>query len=485
MKVIDFKKTGIYFLLELFRVLIAIVFIYSGFVKAVDPLGSTYKFLDYFHDAFGIFSLDWAAFPLAFLLSATEFVIGMNLLFGIKIRITTIAAFAFMVIFTPVTLYLAIANPVHDCGCFGDALILSNWETFYKNIVVDILLIIIFVFRNRYKKVFSCKWEWVFIAGVFILSLGISFHGYKNLPMFDFRPYKIGASINHGMLTPEDAWQPEYETSLLYTNTKTNEQKEFSMENLPEGEEWRWDSTINNLLKEGYIPPIHDFIIKSGDSDITDIILEDKMYNWLLIAWDLNKTNMDAFVKANEIAKFCKQAGIAFRCLTSASDQNIEKFVAELDKIVAPKTQNQEVIIEPIKQVVFLYEREGEILEITIEDSEPDTSWIMVGVDTVYIDPPVSSNIAIEFFGTDPITLKTIVRANPGLILLRDGIIIGKWHYRHFPDVKEITDNNFMAKAFEDYITHTSSLNNKIIYLLLLSTFLFYLSFIIYWRRRG
>ncbi|MBN2682244.1 MAG: DoxX family protein [Bacteroidales bacterium] len=484
MKNFDLRKSGLDLLMEFSRLFIAIVFIYSGFVKAVDPLGSTYKFLDYFHDAFGIFALDWAAFPLSFLLAAAEFAIGMNLLFGVKVKITTIAAFAFMLIFTPLTLYLAIANPVHDCGCFGDALILSNWETFYKNIIIDVFLIIIYLFRNRYKKVFSCKWEWVFVGFAFLLSIGISFDGYKNLPMFDFRPYKIGAHINHGMLMPEDAVPPIYETSLLYTNSKTGEQKEFTLENMPEGEEWQWDSTINKLIQEGYSPPIHDFSIKSKDSDITDLVLADPMYNWLLVAWDLKTTDMDAFVKANEIAKFCREAGIGFRCLTSTSDQEVAEFVKELEKLVPEDTSAAAINTEAEKQVVFIYEREGEIMEVTIEDSEPDSSWTLATVDTIYIDPVIPSKVAIEFFGTDPITLKTIVRANPGLVLLRDGIIIGKWHYRHFPNVEDIKENHFMANAFEDYINNTGTLNNKIIYLLLLSVFLLYLSFIVYWRRR-
>src|SRR5659263_944 len=137
------RKTGI-ILLELLPVLLGCVFVFSGFVKAIDPLGSTYKFEDYFQAFGGFFeSLTFIAFPAAIFLSTLELLIGLNLIFRVHIRTTSILALLFMLVMTPLTLYIAIKNPVTDCGCFGDALVISNWATFYKNIVLIAVVIII------------------------------------------------------------------------------------------------------------------------------------------------------------------------------------------------------------------------------------------------------------------------------------------------------------------------------------------------------
>ncbi|HPM04028.1 MAG TPA: DoxX family protein, partial [Candidatus Cloacimonadota bacterium] len=142
------------------RICAGLVFIFSGFVKAVDPLGSTYKFIDYFH-AFNLPWLEQAAFPLAILLSGSEFLIGVCLLLFIRNKLANWGALLFMAGFTPLTFWLALTNPVQDCGCFGDAIILSNWQTFYKNILISALVIISFIYRNSTKHWMSIKAEWV------------------------------------------------------------------------------------------------------------------------------------------------------------------------------------------------------------------------------------------------------------------------------------------------------------------------------------
>lgn len=466
---------------EVSRVLIGLVFVYSGFVKAIDPLGSEYKFLDYFHDAFGISWMDWSAHILAILMSAAEFLIGMCFLFSVKMKIASWAAAGFMLIFTPLTLYLAIANPVHDCGCFGDALILTNWQTFYKNIIIDIFILIAVLYRKSYTPWLKCRWEWVFVGGSLLLSLIISHCALQHLPMFDFRPYKVGTDLNHSLLVPEDAVQSEYESSCLYTNTKTGEQKEFALDSLPADPVWEWDSTINKLVVQGYEPPIHDFVITTAQGeDITAEIVADPNYNFLLVAYDLNKTDMDAFVKANDIARFCKMAGYNFRCLTASTATTIEEFKKELEGMVSEIPDS--VKPDSSVQIKLIYQQEMETIAISETDPEPDSSWHFQKIDTVVVyEKP--QKIAFDFYGMDPIQLKTMIRANPGMVLLRDGVIIGKWHYNDFPDVTDITENHFMARAFEDYMNYTSRMINRIILMLLIVTGLVYLSVYLYFRK--
>lgn len=369
------------------RIIVGIIFIFSGFVKDIDPLGSTYKFIDYF-EAFHISFMDFSAFPLAIFMATIELVIGLNLLIGIRMRITSYILLVFMVLFTILTLILAIYNPVTDCGCFGDAIILTNWQTFWKNIVIMGPTVIIFISRNKYKPFYSDNIEWR-LTGIFILSgILISVYCYRNLPVIDFRPYKIGTNIPEKMAIPEDAQPDEYNTILVYEKDGIN--KEFRPENSPwQDTTWKWVETRQLLIKKGYEPPIHDFTITemNGD-DITDIVISDPDYSFLLIAYDLSRTNTDKFEEINAVAKSCINSNnCSFYCITSSTNEEIYNF---LDKV----------------------------------------------------------KIDFSFYTMDDITLKTIVRSNPGLILLKDGDIIGKWHYNNFPDFN-ISEHNYTSYVLD------------------------------------
>lgn len=359
------------------RLILGIVFIFSGFVKAIDPLGSTYKFIDYF-DAFGVDFLAFTAFPLAVLLSALEFVLGFSLIFSTKKKLTAWVTMIFMSFFTILTLFLAIFNPVTDCGCFGDAIIMTNWETFWKNVFLMIFTVILFINRDKFDIFWKTSRQWLVIAIAFIFSISISIYSYTNLPFIDFRPYNIGANIPEKMEIPEDAPRAEYETKLLYE--KGGKIVEFSLDNLPDST-WEWVETKNILVQEGYVPPIHDFSIQTPDgNDITDIILNDPKFTFLMIAYDLDKTSKKNIDKINKLAQYCKTSGKCnFICLTASVESGINKFKEET---VAP----------------------------------------------------------YMFYSTDEITLKTIVRANPGIVLLKKGTILNKWHHRNLPDIDEIKD---------------------------------------------
>lgn len=360
------------------RFIVGIVFIFSGFVKAIDPLGSTYKFVDYF-EAFGLDSLSVLALPLAILLSSLEFVIGFSLLFATRKKITSWLLLLFMSFFTILTLILAIYNPVTDCGCFGDTIIMTNWQTFWKNVFIMVLTIIIFINRDKFESNWRLKTQWSFIFIPFLFSVLLSVYCYNNLPIIDFRPYSEGTFIPEKMIIPEDAPKAEYETVLVYQ--KNGVEKEFTMENLPDST-WEWVSTENIQISEGYVPPIHDFTISTpGGNDITEIILNDNKFTFLLVAYDLKKASTKNMDEINKLANFAQESvNCNFICLTSSLESEIESFKQE-------------------------------------------------------------TNAPFMFFNTDEITLKTIVRSNPGLVLLKKGTILGKWHHNNTPTIEEIKEN--------------------------------------------
>ncbi len=365
-----------------------LVFIFSGFVKAIDPWGYTYKIQDYF-TAFHVGFFNNLAFVIAVAFSTLELLIGLNLLFSVRMKITAWLLMLLMSYFTVLTFILAIFNPVSDCGCFGDAIILTNWQTFWKNIILMIPTIIIFIQRNQFKSAYSASTEWS-LVGIFILTgVFLSVYCYRNLPLMDFRPYSTGTFIPDKMIVPEGMPVNEYETILVYE--KDGMLKEFHIDNYPwQDSTWKWVETKQVLIKKGYEPPIHDFVISSGyGQDITENILSDTAYSFLIIAYDLKKTNHRAFQKINKIAEEGQKAGFCFHLITSSTKEEITDF------------KNK-------------------------------------------INPPY------EIYTADGITLKTIIRANPGIVLLRKGTILGKWHHRNF-NFKAFPDHNFDAFLLTKY----------------------------------
>ena len=358
--------------------IVGVVFIFSGFVKAIDPLGSTYKFIDYF-EAFGMEFFNSIAFPLAIILSSLEFVIGFSLIFSTKKRLTAWLLILFMGFFTILTFILAIFNPVTDCGCFGDALIMTNWQTFWKNIFLMIFTIIIFI--NRYN--FEIRWknraQWSHLIITFSVITILSVYYYNNLPLIDFRPYNVGTYIPEKMIVPEDAPKAEYETALIYT--KGGEIIEVTIDNIPDST-WQWVESKHIQISKGHVPKIHDFTIETlAGNDITEIILNDNKFTFLFIAHDLKKTSTKNIDAINKLANFAQESSICnFIGMTSSLESEISEFKER-------------------------------------------------------------TNASFMFFNTDEITLKTIVRSNPGIILLKRGTILGKWHHRNIPSIEEILED--------------------------------------------
>ena len=360
------------------RILVGITFVFSGFVKGIDPWGSTYKFTDYFN-AMGMEWMLWAAFPLGVLLALAEFTIGIALLFNIFIRFFSWLALLFMAIFLPLTLWVAIKNPVTDCGCFGDALVITNWQTFYKNVVLTFFSIIVVIYRKDMKWPVSQMITKILGIAAIIFYCVIVYYSYNHLPIFDFRPYKVGVNIPDAMIIPEDAPQDVYENIFYYENKNTGEVKKFNDGNYPWQDtlNWKFSDMQSKLVEEGYHPPIHDFRIETADGeDIIDFFIHDENYVFMLVAYNLDKSAREPQDKINELANWALEKGLSFICVTSTL---------------------------PDESAVFAEE----------------------------------TGAPYEFFNCDEITLKTIIRSNPGLVVLKEGTILGKWHYNDIPTPEE------------------------------------------------
>ena len=361
--------------LILARWVVGILFVFTGFVKGIDPVGLQYKLTDYI-EALHLKILEILVTPGAFLLPFAEFAIGITLLTGILIRLSTKLAFLFMLIFTPLTLYIALKNPVTDCGCFGDALVISNWDTFYKNIVLIVLVIVLMI--NRKSLLFITTPKFRKLSLIILLSsyFIIVSWSYKHDPVIDFRPYKVGVNITQGMTIPDGAPTDVYLNSYHYRNRETNEVEKFGDRDYPWQDtlHWKFESMDPpQLLKKGYRTPIHDFSIQTTDQqNVTDIYLQDSLFTFFVIAYDLEKSSNEKQKELNVLANWSKQKGYRFIGLTSTSGAELQKFQLE---------------------------------------QHPD----------------------YDFLFTDQTTLKTMIRSNPGLILLQKGTILGKWSYADFP----------------------------------------------------
>jgi len=360
------------------RIIIGLLFIFSGVVKAIDPLGSAYKFHDYFQ-AFHIGFLNSLSITLAILMCTAEFISGFSVLTGLRQRTGILGALILMIIFTPLTFILALTNPVSDCGCFGDAIHLTNWQTFGKNVILIGLTLVLFAGRKEVKNLFSAITEWIIISLVIVLFILFSLANLRYLPAIDFLPYKTGVKIADKMIVPEGVPVDTYNTTFVYE--KGGIKKEFSINNYPANDtSWKFVGQKSVLLKKGYQPPIHDFSIASMNGvDITKDVLAHSGYSVLMITKKLAEAKSNRLEEGYNLGKYCKEKGIDFYILTASGT-----------------------------------------------------------------DEAKNINNGLEFYSVDETTLKTIVRSNPGYILLKDGIIVGKWSWANLPDKKWF--NNLWSK---------------------------------------
>lgn len=362
------------------RFVLAVVFIFSGFVKAIDPFGSFYKIQDYL-TAFNLISWFPGYWPLLFavLLAAIEFCAGIYLFLGIRRKISSTLAFLLMLVMTPLTLYLALADPVSDCGCFGDALVLTNWQTFGKNVVLLVAAVTVFRQWREITRFITLKMGWIFSMYTILFVFALSAYCLRNLPLLDFRPYKIGTNIKAGMEIPEGAKLSVLETTFVME--KDGKRKEFTLDNYPDST-WTFVETRTIVKEKGYEPPIHDFAMQSltSGTDITDSVLTSRGYTFLLVAHRIEEADDSNIDLINEIYDYSVEHGYGFYALTSS----------------------------PEDAIALWCDRTG---------------------------------AEYPFCQMDDITLKTIIRSNPGLLLIKDGTILNKWSDSQLPDEYVLTDS--------------------------------------------
>ena len=326
------RKTAV----NICRIILAVTFILSGFVKAVDPLGTQYKIHDYLA-AMGLaqYAPDILTLAASVLLSTVEFILGICLLFAIRRRLVSRIVLWVMIAMTLITLWLAWTDPIHDCGCFGDALVLTNWQTLWKNVVLLIAAIIVWKWPTLQPRLISASNQWIVVnySVVFILFF-IAGRSLYTLPQFDFRPYHIGANLREG-------WQ---------------------------------------RMMDGEESPYSDFFIERAEDgkDITEQVLNDEGYTFLLVAPHLEQADDSRLDQVNLMYEYCQDNGYPFYCLTASTEKAINRWCE------------------------------------------------MTGAE-------------YPFCQTDDITLKTVIRSNPGLLLLKDGTVIRKWSHNALPSEEELT----------------------------------------------
>lgn len=380
------KDVAIKILVEVARVLLGATFVFSGFVKAVDPYGTAYKIEDYL-SSFDLSSFASLALPASVFLCIMEFLMGAFMLFGIYRRWNSRLVLLTMLFMTPLTLYLAIANPVEDCGCFGDALVISNWATFYKNIVLLACSIFVIIYRERISNFFTGKTYWLaFLYIIIFISLFV-FRNYIYDPLFDFRPYKIGANIP-ALMQAEDGKGRQEENLFIYS--KDGVEKEFTEDNYPwEDSTWVFVKMDTKIISEGEKPLIKDFTINRlyfdqgktvllNTEDITTNVLSDSNYVFLMISPSLSSIKTAHLSQFEDVQNYALDYHYKFYCLTASGPDDIAAWANE-------------------------------------------------------------NTIDFDFCNTDERTLKTIIRSNPGLLLLKDGVIINKWADIDVPGEEDLT----------------------------------------------
>ena len=347
------------------------VFIFSGFVKGVDPLGTAYRIEDYFV----AFHMPWAvqfALFLSILLCTVEFILGISMLFNLWIRYTAWILLPMMIFFALLTLNDAIFNPVPDCGCFGDALKLTNIQTFLKNIVLMGLIIPIFAWRKKFKSLFPGSMEFSFLILFIVLFSGFSICCYRHLPFIDFMKWKVGNVVNKEKRLPVKFY-------LTYKNKKTGEEKEYLSSNYPWNDP-KWVSEWEFKSQRADDPNKPDaMVLRIEDlrgNDQTRTILDNPDPQFILVAYDLTKTNTKAFNRILPLYKKAEASGYSFICLTSAISDEIKKF-------------------------------------------------------------KLRTGTSFEYDNADDAVLKTMVRSNPGLILMKNGKVLAKWGWRDIPHYDE------------------------------------------------
>ncbi|WP_282161252.1 BT_3928 family protein [Ulvibacterium marinum] len=355
------------------RIFVGVLFIISGFIKLNDPVGFSFKLEEYFSQ--GVLNLPFLepyALAISIFVVIFEVLLGVMLLVGFRVKFTVWSLLLMIVFFTFLTFYSAYFNKVTDCGCFGDAIKLTPWESFTKDIVLLVLIILLFIGKKYIGSIFGSNTKRILTLVALVLCIFYANHVLNHLPVIDFRPYKIGANIEQGMLVPDDAPKAVFEYAWRF---KVNEEEQIIVTN---GEYPSVDGEFLDVktteIQEGYEPPIHDFTIEQEGEDFASALLQEQKLV-MVIAYDLRKTERSTY---SEIKK--------------ATDEALNKGY----KVIGMSASNKE-------------QTEGLVKDFGLN---------------------------FDFYFTDETTLKTIVRSNPGVLVLQQGTILQKVHYNDLDELR-------------------------------------------------
>ena len=373
-------------LTQLIRFLVGALFIFSGLVKLNDPMGLSFKLHDYF--APDVLNMEWLnpfTLQLALFVIILEVLLGVALLLGYQKKGTLLLLSGMIVFFTFLTFYSAYFNKVTDCGCFGDAIPLTPWQSFYKDVILSLAILILWLGQRHIQRLSQKRW----VEGTLLLCLVacslLANSVLQHLPFKDFRPYAVGKSIKEGMMSAEERGLDPTEYGTIYTlkNDQTGELQVVDSKAYIEDEWWKrseWviqdELTEQKLIKKGYEPPIHDFEFMIDDEDRTEAYLSAPSVLFI-VSRKLETANADALGAIGELALECAANGI---------------------QVIAGSASSEE----------------------TIAEYRSNHQWGF----------PVAM--------MDETTLKTVVRSNPGVLLLREGKVVGKWAHVDLPDVDEL-----------------------------------------------
>jgi uncharacterized membrane protein YphA (DoxX/SURF4 family) len=374
------------------RISVGLLFIFSGLIKANDPLGFSYKLQEYF-EVFHITSLNNVALCFAILLCAMEMILGFALLIGVHKKLVAWGLLLIIIFFSFLTFYSAFFKVVQTCGCFGDAIPLTPWQSFSKDLILLLLIIVLFKNKEKISPVFSEETGERLLMVSMVLAVGFGCFTYSFSPIVDFLPYKIGANIPDEMKTPPGAMPDEFELTYSLKNKKSGEAKTMTDKEYIKSGIWKdtnWQVEGNpesRLVKKGFTPKIADLSIQDAQrNDYTKELLSNPFYSLVIVAYDLNKTDTSAINRLNALAvNLTQNFNTRTILLTSNSAADATVF-AKKHRLIS------------------------------------------------------------EIFYADGVPLKSMVRANPGIILLKNGTIVNKWHFHAVPDYEHLTKEYFLKQ---------------------------------------
>lgn len=353
---------------EVSRLFVGVLFIFSGIIKVNDPVGTSIKLKEYFE----VFAADFASFfhvfvpmslPLAVFICVLEVLLGFALLLNYRMRITAWVLLLLIVFFTFLTFYSAYFNKVTDCGCFGDAIKLTPWQSFYKDIILLIFIAVIFIYRKSFASIFDRRLSDITVSALTVVFTFLSIYAIQHLPYIDFRSYKAGNNISKLM-------QPSGELAYEYIMEKDG--KEYRMTEYPTDKSYKFKEMV--ILNPEVQPKITDYNLWNDEGDYTEDSFEgNKLY---VIVHNANTADHSSFEDINELIKNLAE-NVFVAAITASDYQSMENLRNDVQ-------------------------------------------------------------LAVPYYYADATVLKTIVRSNPGIWLMQDGVVKGKWHYNDVPDAREV-----------------------------------------------